>query len=179
MTEKHPYKVFASHSDTWTIASHEPSIEELHDSIIEELESFSKLEEGWSYGEGGPIPFKVIEIAKKVYKVGSYHINSVNVFPGTDGSILVVFYKEDISIEVVINKDLSLDLTLEKGIGFDYNILLEEYDVRLTRIENILRKYKNYEWMSSGFFTTDTMTRIPGDFEASHSKTPQMMAEYP
>ncbi len=116
------------------------------DSIMNELDDFAKLKEGWSYGEGSLIKKSTIDKAKSIYAIGKIYYNSINVFPDTNGSILVVFHNADISIEVTITEYLQLDIAVEKGIGFDYEVISEEEGISLKELEKILNRYKSLGW---------------------------------
>jgi|AntRauTorcE11898_2_1112593.scaffolds.fasta_scaffold13109_2 hypothetical protein len=151
----------------------------LNDSIIEELNNYATLKEGWAYGEGKPINSDVIKKAEKVYKIGKYFIPTVNVFPGTNGLILVVFHQEEFSIETAVNEDLTIDLTVEQGLGFEYDIVRRENNISLKKVENILSNFKRSEWNYSESFITNTMTELKKDFEVLHSATPQTMGVSP
>lgn len=160
----------------WKSASQELDNNDL---VLEELNSFADLDEGWSYGEGKPIDSIVINKAKRVYKIGKYFLKTVNVFPGVDGSILVVFHTQDHSIEVSVNEDLTLNVVIEKGIGFDFQVIKEKDNIELKSIENILSNYKQSEWNILGSFITDTIVEKRKDFEVQHFLIPQTGAESP
>ena len=67
---------------------------------LDKLDSFSKLEPGWKYGQGLAIPAERIEQAKKLIDVcAKFKIDSIDVFPGagsprTIGPVLKIVSEE-------------------------------------------------------------------------------------
>jgi hypothetical protein len=148
-------------------------------SVIEKIRSFGFLEEGWDFGEGSPAPQEVIETAINLHKMGStLGINS-NAFPGADGEISVAFYFGTDTIEVKVNRDLSFNLTHERGIGADYDILEYLQDVSQKEIESSLihLKGEGTAWKSSERYTPRNMTPTANDLRAI--RLPIFMEVYP
>lgn len=152
---------------------------EIDEDVLAKLNEFADLEDGWSYGEGAPIDADVIEKAKTLYKIGNYFVSDADVFPGTNGQILLVFYVDERSIEFTINKDLSVDVSIEHGIGYEFEITYEKRNISLREAERVINKFNITEWKSSDLFITNTMILDVKDFEAQPFQTPQITEEFP
>ncbi len=94
--------------------------------VIEKIDSFGSLPDGWDFGAGGPAPRVVRERAIKLYRWGALFGLRANAFPGSEGEVYVAFYRGVDTVEVCVNLDLSCTITLERGIGVDF----EELDYR-------------------------------------------------
>ncbi|WP_372906741.1 hypothetical protein [Rhodohalobacter sp.] len=152
---------------------------EIDEDVLAKLNEFADLEDGWSYGEGKPIDADVIEKAKTLFKIGNYFLSDADVFPGTNGQILLVFYVDERCIEFTINEDLSVDVAVEHGIGYDFEVTYEKRNISLREAERVINKFNMTEWKSSDLFITNTMIADVKDFEAQPFQTPQITEEYP
>ena len=98
------------------------------------LEEFSKLPEGWHFGEGDAVDEKSISLAKEIISfVEQFQPNLVvEVFPSICGYIRLCFY---IGKEEKTNADLywEFDLISEDQI----NYLKEDHNVEVAEMENI------------------------------------------
>lgn len=148
---------------------------ELDEEILAKLNQFKDLEYGWSYGEGNPINGNVIEKAKTLVKVGNFFISDVDAFAGTNGQVLIVFYDNDRCIEFTINEDLRIDAAIENGIGYDFEVIDEKYNITLKEAEHIIKKFKLNEWKSSDLFIINITTTDLNDFVVPHFQIHQMM----
>jgi|AntRauTorcE11897_2_1112592.scaffolds.fasta_scaffold23325_1 hypothetical protein len=144
---------------------------EIEKDVLNKLNGFADLNEGWSFGEGRPIKLDVIEKAKKLFKIGNFFVPDADVFAGTDGCVLVVFYVNNISLEFTVNEDLSVDASIEEGIGFNFDVTSESENITLREAEHILNKFNQEEWKFSGLFITTTTTQELNDLEVPPSKT--------
>jgi hypothetical protein len=115
-----PYKVFSISP-------------ELENAVLGKIRSFGSFENGWDFGEGVPAPFKVVDMALDLCRWGEELGFEMDAFPGAGGDISIDFYAGDELVQILINTDLSFELTHESGIGYDYeevahseNILIEE-----------------------------------------------------
>ncbi len=101
------------------------------DRVRTKIESFANLEDGWDFGIGEAACPAVIELAVKLYKQGSRTCLEADAFPGTGGEIYIAFYKNEDTVEICVNLDLSLALSREHGTGAEFEELdyMEDLDL--------------------------------------------------
>jgi hypothetical protein len=130
--------------------------------VTQTIRSFGLLEDGWDFGVGAPATKEVIEKALFLHKLGSGRGLRSNAFPGTDGEINIAFYFGADTIEVRVNTDLSLNLTHERGIGPDFDIIDDRENIELRDIELCLvhLKGEGKGWKSSEYCIQKNMIRI-------------------
>ncbi len=72
----------------------------------EKIDGFSKLSNGWHYGQGITPSIKVIARAKKLNEIAAdVGFNDTNVFPGIDGEVQFTAYFQDLYLEFTIAPD--------------------------------------------------------------------------
>jgi hypothetical protein len=139
------------------------------------IETFGKLEEGWDFGEGGPAPPHVVEMALALCDLGERLAFEMDAFPGAGGDISVDFYLADELVQILINTDLSLDLTHESGIGFEYDEVAYHENISFQDFVRYLFKFraKGYVnlWTSSERFTETSTRRGSSGFIQTVSRT--------
>jgi hypothetical protein len=91
-----------------------------HDNkIINEIKSFLYLPIGWNYGIGEPSNLDVVNMAIELYLIGESCSLNIEPMPNTDGSITLIFSKNEEIKEYFLNitvcKNLSLDIVLENN----------------------------------------------------------------
>jgi hypothetical protein len=91
--------------------------------VVEKIKNFGYLPDGWDFGIGHAAPPAVVKRAIRLHQQGRRYGLKTDAFPGTGGEIYVVFYKSKDALEIRVNLDLSLDMTLERGIGIEYDEL--------------------------------------------------------
>lgn len=106
--------------------------------IGSEIDELGRLPAGWCYGEGVPIPKSILYRAKQVAYLGVELGLPVSAFPGLDGSASLAFYGIRDTLQIEVNQDGTVDLSLERGYGFDFEVVLEDKNVSLARLENEL-----------------------------------------
>jgi|SRR5208282_1668245 len=99
------------------------------DPIEEKIQLFTKLQEGWNYGEGRVPSQSVIDRAIKIYRSGKQLGLDAEVFPLINGGIEISLYREDHFMDILVHEGGRLDFSYEVGIGERYN--------RVDYIENI------------------------------------------
>lgn len=129
------------------------------DNTIQKMYSFENLEKGWDFGAGEPANKDVINTAIDIYNIGLANGFNVDAFPETMGGIVLNLFIDDNFIYVTINKDFSLDIRYEKGIGEDYEILYEKEKVSKHDIISFLKKI-NPSWLLLEPYTSENMTQI-------------------
>ncbi len=121
------------------------------------IAAFGKLEEGWDFGEGGPAPSHVVNMALALCDFGELLGFEMDAFPGADGDISVDFYIGDELVQVLIDTDLTCELTHERGIGAHYDELAYHEDIPVRKVLCYLINFraKGYacSWSSSEFYT--------------------------
>lgn len=145
------------------------------DKTIQKMYSFENLELGWDFGIGEPPNKGIIKSAIDIYNIGLANGFNGDAFPETMGGIILNLFIGDNFIYVTINKNFSLDIRYEKGIGEDYDILYEKENVSQSHIISVLNKI-NPAWLLSEPYTSENMTPIVGDLPVIYS-TP-IMEEY-
>lgn len=93
----------------------------LSGTVVDKLEAFSALRNGWSHGEGIPADPRAISAARSLIAVGTSMGLGCDVFPNIDGGCAVAFYEDTTRLEISVSPGgSSFDLRAERGIGFDY-----------------------------------------------------------
>ncbi len=91
------------------------------DAVREKIMGFADLPVGWEHGVGVPAAKQVVCKALRTLDIGRTLGLKADAFVGADGSISVVFYRRALSLETTVHVDNSLDVSLEDGIGLDFN----------------------------------------------------------
>jgi len=125
--------LFESHFDAISI--------NLTDRVIDELNSFSKLKDGWDFGVGSPISKRIIDRAIIAYTYLKDNFFEYECSPLSDNSIQITFSLLDNFVDVIITDD-SYTLTQEKGFGNNYEIFECLKKTSLDNIKNILANIK-------------------------------------
>ncbi len=89
--------------------------------IEKKIRTLGNLETGWNYGEGAAPNQEVIEQAIDLSRLGKTYNLSCEVFPVSDGEIEVSLYQDEHFLDILIKKDLTMELTHEVGIGSNYD----------------------------------------------------------
>ncbi len=104
--------------------------------IINKIDEFSNLPEGWDFGQGiatlSAVALKAKQIVEAVDKI--FEDVEYDTTPMTDGGLILILKMDNEFIDVTINTDLSLDMRHEKGIGVEYDIIFEMYNVSIDQI---------------------------------------------
>lgn len=91
----------------------------------QKLRGFSSLSEGWHFGEGHGPTITAMKVAAQVLRASSgLHVSS-DVFPGTNGSVAVAFYRDERCVEVTVDPDGGLAVFVEEGLGFSFHLVCE------------------------------------------------------
>jgi hypothetical protein len=151
-----------------------------YDNVREKIRSFGLLPNGWDFGVGRAASQKVIEIALSLREQGSAKNLKTNAFPGTGGEIYVAFYKNEDTVEIRINLDLSFNITLERGFGANFEELEYIEGVSFNEVLSYLQRFSSSErlWRSSGHYIVINMMKTEAALLVTPSKTTPM-AEFP
>ena len=142
------------------------------DPLIKKLEELAKLPDGWHYGEGVSPSGMAIEIAKSIYENVRVLSIQADVFPGTDGSLSIVFYEGDSCIEILISASGELDLTKEVGKGSEFEEIEDQQSITFEyAIRRVADLYvTSHPWILYDWFTQGTGIKSQAGFEARASR---------
>lgn len=90
------------------------------DSIFQEIDALTDLDQGWHYGEGDPVSEKAAVLAKQFHHEVS-HDGECDVFPGLEGSVILEYYNFPESVEVEVHPDGTYRVSREIGMRLDYD----------------------------------------------------------
>jgi len=141
------------------------------DPLTRKLRGLQKLEPGWNHGEGVPVAKPAARVAQRFVDIATQLQLRADVFPGIDGSCSVSFYKEDLSVEVVISSTggKRFGLHVEKGHGYPFTTLVEREAATQGEVMEEVRKLA---WKSLGSFLSTSSTQSSVAFQTSSSNTP-------
>lgn len=143
------------------------------------ITNLSKIPKGWDFGSGYPPSESVINKALQIYSLGKILSFKVEVKPETEGGIILTFYKKDEFLDVIINKDFSIDMIHEKGFGIEFQTLLEQENVDLSNISNKLKQIKkSIECTSLEHYTLENIVLQKGDSEVIVSRNITTVSPY-
>lgn len=144
------------------------------DAFLIKLRETANLPQGWRFGEGRPPAKQVVAIARSLYQEFSALRLKADIFPGVDGSLSLVFYAHEISVELDIAPQGTIDLTIEEGQGFDFQELEHIEHASIADITHALLFLagKTHQWHYSGSSTQENMGPTKNAFAASASSAP-------
>lgn len=92
------------------------------DRIEEKLKALLRLPVGWNFGDGVPATREAVGGAIAIWQQYRPFGIVADVFPGEQGSVLLVFYCGESCLELTISpKGDVVDLSSQTGIGFEFN----------------------------------------------------------
>jgi len=115
------------------------------DPVELEIELLANLQEGWDYGEGLPPSPETISRAIEIYRIGKVYSLAVEVVPIGDGEIIISFSRGDTFIDIVIAADGTYRLSVEIGIGAEYDIGEKINNASIDRIEDKLKMLAGFD----------------------------------
>jgi hypothetical protein len=139
--------------------------------------SFKELEDGWQYGEGEAPTEKVLGIALRIYEIGHMLGLKSDAFPSPNGNVTVEFYRGGESIEITVYDDKTIDLSIERGKGFDFEEVEYVEGVEMATLVGILRNFAgvtkrpSIRCSLSGSSILDIMLSTKGDLGATVFQT--------
>ena len=98
------------------------------DGIIEKIEKYKRLPEGWDFGQGVGTLKSTAQKAIGLYntiKQNLYHIAGIkwDVTPMSDGGLILLLCLGEDVLNLSINPNSTIDLTWEEGLGSKYVIM--------------------------------------------------------
>ena len=144
------------------------------DPLLAKLQELADLPDGWRFGEGIAIDPAVLHTAQDIYRRLANFPLKADAFPGTDGSLSLVFYSDDRCVEICISQDGGLDLAVEEGEGFDFR---ETEAIPNASFQDVLYQItllaqKTREWNSSDSCIHENMIETQNVFEVHASPIP-------
>lgn len=143
--------------------------------LMGKLRRMADYPAGWSHGEGERISLDAIQTAKSLVLWAELLDLAADVFPNLDGGCAVAFYNVDERLEVNVDSSgAKLNLHVERGIGFDYEVITAPTDdvTRDELIEQLLRLRNLKIWKLSEFSTFASSIGVHGVSEMSSTRTP-------
>lgn len=107
------------------------------DKVINELLSYSKLKAGWDFGSGVQLSSLVIHKAVYTYNALRNPILNYECSPLSDGRVQITFFIKDHFLDVFVGVD-EYNIVYEKGIGVNYETILEVKSNTLSKAEKLL-----------------------------------------
>lgn len=113
------------------------------------IQDLHVLPAGWDYGKGEKISNEVLEIVDDLNYQAELMYLDIEALPNTDGGVTVNLSRPttDLFFVVTISPDCSLCYCIEKGKGFEYEVLQEDTQVaNMPRLRGLLTlfRYKKY-----------------------------------
>jgi hypothetical protein len=121
--------------------------------VLEKLESFATLEEGWHYGTGSPISAETIANAREaMVSLLGYGVGRIEVVPGVECEVVVFGRKDDLEIECAVYATDGVSILLDQmdweeplelsaqdpfAIGLQIEKALDECGTSVSPIRNI------------------------------------------
>lgn len=151
---------------------------DLSDNFTDDIRELKNLKDGWDFGDGIAISQDVIHNACYLYN----HLNrpefKYSCSPLSNGGIKITcqFYEDFIDLD--INKDLSIDLIHEVGIGADYEVEYERKAIRIDDIEKYINQFLLKACFSSERYTSESIILTRKGSTAIASKTSMVVSPY-
>ena len=120
------------------------------DPLLKKLAELASLPAGWDYGDGIPTRREVTRTAIGLYRHMAKSGLKVDAFPWPNGSVSLVFYRGDMCVEVNIFTQDTYDVVVEKGYGFEYDVMSEISDASLDDVEQAIATIMEPQWYSPG-----------------------------
>jgi len=141
--------------------------------VREKVRGFTQLPEGWQYGEGQPVEGQVVTASLRLIDVAHTLGIEVDAFPGPEGDVAIVFYRGKMSLEVLAKTNGAYDVTLEDGIGYEYEVVQSLHNLRIRQVLQLVRDFGREEdtWNLHESFTPRIMILVASDIEVFASET--------
>jgi hypothetical protein len=119
----------------------------VQDPIEQEITSLANLQAGWDYGEGLPPSQETINRAITIYHIAKKYNLLTEVFPIGDGEILLSFCYRETFVDILVLPNNTYRLSVEIGIGNEYEIGETINNVSLGVIEDKFKDVIGFdEW---------------------------------
>lgn len=95
------------------------------DPLLAKLQELAALPNGWRFGEGVPPHPTTLDNAREIYRMVASRGLKADAFPGSDGSLILVFYANERCVEISIAQDGRMNVCVEEGEGADFQEIKE------------------------------------------------------
>ena len=123
-------------------------VESAFDPLLTKLAKLASLPAGWDYGVGIRTRREVTRTAIDLYHHMAKFGLKADAFPWPNGSLSLVFYRGDMCVEVNIHDQDEYHVVIEKGYGFEYDIMHEIPDASLDDVEQAITTIMEPQWYS-------------------------------
>lgn len=127
---------------------------------VQKIREFVDLSQGWHFGEGIPSSQENLRRAQALLvKSEELGFDTTDAFPGIEGEIQIVIYREDTDYEFTVENDGTITFIHDendKELRYEPNLSLEDAIETLDRLSD-------KAWLFSGSFTASTMIRTAND----------------
>jgi hypothetical protein len=143
--------------------------------LVRKLRAFRALPKGWSHGEGIPVSPAAIRLAESFVDIATRLQLQADVFPGLNGDCAVTFYRDDKSVEVVVDAQRHdrFGLHVEEGTGFRFRTVLEKREASSDEVVKQITQLLPEAWKSHVSSHSISSTQSDCDFRTLSSSTPQ------
>lgn len=93
------------------------------DPVASQILGFGRAPAGWHFGSGGPASRRTIRLALRIYRAARARGLEAEAFHGESGEIALVFARANRSVELTIDPTGRIDLSVERGVGFEFDVL--------------------------------------------------------
>ncbi len=127
---------------------------------LSKLRAFTKLESGWSFGEGKPLSAKAIEGARALQRQAeSLGLLETDVFPGLNAEVVFAAYHGRAYLEYTVYPIGHIDFTKELDDVGVKEASFQDIDTATTAFKEEIREL----WRSSASSTSGTITTGDGN----------------
>ena len=151
------------------------------DPLLAKLDELANLPFGWEYGEGRPtLPF-LSEVAREIYQTLAPFEFEADAFPAADGSLHLVFYSGSRSVELRLEADRTIDLSLEEKIGRYFEEIRSQDNISKREAINQVFYFLHREllqWESSDSFIHGITITAKVNLTAPALSIPPTIPEY-
>ena len=127
------------------------------DPLLMKLDELASLPLGWEYGKGRATLPDVSQVAREIYRRLAPLRLQVDAFPCADGALHLVFYAGLRSVELRIEADQTIDLSMEEKRGYYFEEIVTQEGVPKHEITNqvlhLLYTQELSQWESLDSFT--------------------------
>ncbi len=131
-----------------------------------QIKEFQKLKAGWDFGEGETISDVIGTASLEIAEMGLMLGLKADARPTTEGSIIINLFYSDHFLFITVKSDGFFDVTYEKGVGVNYDILDNKENLSSTAI----RKYI-MQWVSSERYTFSNTIKTQNVLPVTHLKS--------
>ena len=148
------------------------------DALLNKLKELATLPKGWRFGEGIPTkPEVLIATLDLYYRIARYDLKA-DAFPWSNGSVSLVFYERDMCVEISIHERDIYDVVVEKGYGFEYDILNEIDNASFEDVNEAINKTMEPKWNLYESYMKGNITEQWGDSSRAALQIPAVEPEF-